>query len=307
MRRRARTDWVSGSPKRTLEFDDAQALRGQGQPAVEETGERGAAAGHLVDDGLGDGADDALDHARRCPRRRRVGAHAAGVRSRVAVADALEVLGGGERHGPGPVAEDEEGDLGSVEVVLDDDPVGDLEARVRVVEGRLPVGGDDDALARGEPVGLDDVRGAEVVDRGGRLVCGVGDDGARGRHPRRLHDLLGKRLRAFEVCGLGARTEDRERGLTQGVGDPGDERGLGSDDDEVDVEAFGERGHRLRVGGVERLVWAIAAIPGFPGAAMTASTWGSRLRARTRACSREPDPMTRTFTRPAYKVVRLSA
>ena len=42
--------------------------------------------------------------------------------------------------------------------------------------------------------------------------------------------------------------------------------------------------------------WAMRSIPGLPGAATTADTSGSALRPRTRACSRAPDPMTRTFT-----------
>ena len=41
---------------------------------------------------------------------------------------------------------------------------------------------------------------------------------------------------------------------------------------------------------------ATAAIPGLPGAAWTSVTPGSRERARARACSRPPVPMTRVFT-----------
>src|SRR6476661_970204 len=41
---------------------------------------------------------------------------------------------------------------------------------------------------------------------------------------------------------------------------------------------------------------AVASMPGLPGAAMTASTSGSAATALTSACSRAPEPSTRTFT-----------
>ena len=44
---------------------------------------------------------------------------------------------------------------------------------------------------------------------------------------------------------------------------------------------------------------ARSAMPGLPGAARTSSTAQSASNARTRACSRAPDPMTRTFTAPS--------
>ena len=44
---------------------------------------------------------------------------------------------------------------------------------------------------------------------------------------------------------------------------------------------------------------AMASIPGLPGATITASTSWSAPRALTMACSRAPEPITRTFTGPA--------
>src|SRR6478672_1701232 len=44
---------------------------------------------------------------------------------------------------------------------------------------------------------------------------------------------------------------------------------------------------------------AVTSMPGLPGAAMTASTSGSAAMALTRACSRAPEPSTRTFTAPS--------
>ena len=63
--------------------------------------------------------------------------------------------------------------------------------------------------------------------------------------------------------------EDRDAALAQGVGDAGDERGLGADDDELDVvvegvlatTASGSSGRCRRPG-------PPAAMPAFPGAAM---------------------------------------
>ena len=64
------------------------------------------------------------------------------------------------------VADAEQRHLGPVEELLDDDrAVGLGQAGPRVRERLVAVVGDDDALAGGEPVVLDDVRGAEGVER----------------------------------------------------------------------------------------------------------------------------------------------
>ena len=62
------------------------------------------------------------------------------------------------------------------------------------------------------------------------------------RHVGGGHDLLGERLAALEPGGLGRRAEDGEACVTHHVGDPGDERCLGADDDEVDPVPTGELG-----------------------------------------------------------------
>ena len=164
-----------------------------------------------------------------------------------------------------PVAEDEEGDLGAVEIVLDDDPVGDLEAGGGVGQRLMAVGGDDDAFAGGQAIGLDHVRGTEFGQGRGRLVDGVGDHRAGGGHPGGLHDLLREGLRPLEHRGVGAGAEDRERRLPQGVGDPGDQRSLGPDDDEVDVESLGQRGHGGGIVRIDRLGVGDLRDPGIAG------------------------------------------
>ena len=117
------------------------------------------------------------------PRQRRVGAHAAGVRAGVAVAEALVVLRGRERQHVGAVGEQEQRDLLAVEELLDEH-----RALLQVVggvrEGGVAVFGDEHALARGEAVGLHDVGSAELVERAADLVEGVGER-SRGRSARR--------------------------------------------------------------------------------------------------------------------------
>ena len=120
--------------------------------------------------GVDDLAHDPRVQRRRHDRRRRVGAHPAGVRALVAVAQALVVLAGRERQAALAVDDDDEARFLAVEKLLDDelrarlahrpldeDPV---DRRVRFRRGR----GDDHALARGEAVGLHDDRRAACVD-----------------------------------------------------------------------------------------------------------------------------------------------
>ena len=114
------------------------------------------------------------------------------------------------------------------------------------------VGGDRDALARRQPVGLDHRRVAG--DRGHALLDVAHDLVRRRRDAGGGHDLLGERLRALEPRGGGDRAEAAHAGGGERVGEPGDERRLGPDDDEVDpgVARRGrERGGIVR-GRVER-------------------------------------------------------
>ena len=70
-----------------------------------------------------------------------------------------------------------------------------------VRERLVPVVGDDDALAGGEPVVLHDVRRTELVERGGRLLGGGADEGAGGRHAGGGHHVLGEGLGPLELGG----------------------------------------------------------------------------------------------------------
>ena len=217
--------------------------------------ERRAAARELVDDRLVDGRDR-VAHQRVRAGHGREAAHAAGVRAGVAVADPLEVARGRERDRALAVAQREQRELVAVEELLDHDrdvaePALDQHLVQRRPRLRLR-GGDRDALARRQTVGLDHRRvagdrGHARLDVAHDLVRRRGDAGGG-------HDLLGVRLRALEPGGGGDRAEAADAGGVQRVGEPGDERRLGPDDDEVDpgVARRGrERGGIVR-GRVER-------------------------------------------------------
>ena len=111
--------------------------------------------------------------------------------------------------------------------------------------------GDDHALAGGQAVVLDDVGRGEAGELGvevGRVV-----DGHRcgGGHAGRGHDVLGEGLRALDPGGGRARPEAGDPGGPHGVGDPGDQRHLGPDHDEVGLPALRPVGDGLRVAQVE--------------------------------------------------------
>ena len=104
-----------------------------------------------------------------------------------------------------------------------------------------PVVGDHDALAGGQPVVLDDVRGAEGVER--LLDLGLGGAHVRqaGGHLGRRHDLLGEGLAALEPGRLGRRAEAGDAGRAHRVGHARHQRRLGADDDQVDPERGRQR------------------------------------------------------------------
>ena len=151
-------------------------------------------------------------HVRRHHRRRRIGAHAAGVRALVAVEDALVILRAGERQRMLAVGENEEAGFLAGEKFLDHD----LRAGIAEPAGEHHVDGgfrfrnglcDHDAFAGGETIGLHHDRRALRADvgLGGRGVVEalVG----RGRNIVRLADVLGEAFRSFEPRGRFRRPE----------------------------------------------------------------------------------------------------
>ena len=235
-----------------VELDDAQSAAGQGQTAVEQADEAGTAAGHLVHDGLGDLAHHLLGQVRRSPWQGRVGAHTAGVGAGIVVEEPLEVLGGGQRADGGTVAHAEQGGFRAVEIVLDDDAAAAAgQAGTAMSQGHRALIGDDDALAGGQAVLLDDVWGPEAVQGGGQLGLGGAYGGLGGGHTGSGHDLLGEGLRALQTSRLGAGTEAGDPGVAHGVGDARHQWRLGTHDDEVGLHLGGQGNDLLGSTGVD--------------------------------------------------------
>lgn len=179
---------------------------------------------------------------------RRICAHAARVGARIALAYPLVVLGWGQAPDGVAVAEAEDAAFLARHEFLDDDLVA-RRAEFSVEHDLLEGGvgflsglGDDDAFAGGETVGLDDdvvvdavevLLGQLVVAE--VLVCGGGDVVF-------LHEILGEGLGALHARGrlLGTEAADAGYICAEVVDDTGDEGGLGTGDEEVDVLFVGE-------------------------------------------------------------------
>ncbi|MDT4815202.1 hypothetical protein FQZ97_482260 [compost metagenome] len=184
-------------------------------------------------------------------RGRRVGAHAAGVRAGIAVADALVVLAGG--HGQHVLAVDHDDEAGflAVEELLDHHPRTGVTEGVagehvaHGVFGFVQGHGDDHALARGQAVGLDhDGRallfqvGQRRLDFGEVLVVGGGDLVAG-------QEVLGEGLGALQLGRAGSGAEDGELAAAEQVDHAFHQRRFRADDGELHV-LLGEVGQLLQ-------------------------------------------------------------
>ena len=218
------TDCVSGSPNRQL-YSSTRGPSGvsmrptnrvptNGDPRLASSARTGRTvsstirATRLVVD-LGDGGERA---------------HPAGVGPGVAVVRPLEVPGRSERDGVDAVAQREHRDLRPVEELLDEDlaleSLGDREPCAELLLGAT----DDHALPGREAVGLQHARGARL-----REQC-------RRRHAGHGHHRLREPLRSLDARRCRGRAEHGDSGVPEDVRDAGDERRLGADDDEIDVE-----------------------------------------------------------------------
>ena len=211
----------------------------------------------------------------------------------------LKSCAGTSGHHVDAVGQDEQRDLGAVEVLLDDDPAAGLgQARGRVRERLVAVVGDDDALARGEPVVLDHVGGAERVERRRRPRRASSRRAARrSARPAAAMTSLANALEPSSRApaadgpntGIPAARTASATPATSGASGPTTTRSAPS---------VGRRARRprSRPAGRPRAAWRARRCPGLPGAACSAVTAGSRDSARTSACSRAPVPTTRIFT-----------
>ncbi len=243
-------------------------------------------------------------------RRGRIGAHAAGVRPRVAVADALVVLRRSERDGVLAVAQREERRLFALQELLDDNlgsrsPHAAAEHHVhrgfRLGERHR----DDDALSGREPVRLDDDRRtllAHVVHRGLDIAEALI---SAGRNVVRAAQVLGETLGALELRRVFRRPERLEARGFEIVHDPRHQRRFGSDHDEVDRFLLAESDHRRMVGDVEPDQLRLLRDPGIPRRAVELiGQWTCRnfpgQRVLTAARSEEKDVHTaEELARPA--------
>ena len=124
---------------------------------------------------------------------------------------------------------------------------------------------DDDALAGRKPIGLDDDRRALGPHIGLRRRR-VGEAAeARRRDAGLGAELLGERLRAFELGRGAARPERLDARRREIVDDAGDERRLRPDDDEIDPFGPGSRRDRGVIGDVERQIRAALRRAGVAG------------------------------------------
>ena len=168
------------------------------------------------------------------------------------------------------------------------------------VDRRLGFGaghGDRHALAGGEPVGLDHDRDPEAVERGVRIR-----HASRPGHNRRSgcrcarHKSLVKPFEpsSWAAAALGPNTANA--GRAQRIGDAGDQRRFGTDDDQVDRVALAPaRRPRPRSQGSIATHSAQRAMPGLPGAAISSPQLGDCLSRQASASSRPPDPNSRIF------------
>ena len=175
----------------------------------------------------------------------RVGAHAAGVRALIAVEGALVVLGGADLQRMGAVAQGEQAGLLADQAFLDDQrPAARIDGR----QGLLDGGGDDNTLAGGQAVGLDDDGSTSLrVYRPGAAL-GIGEGGVAGcRYGVAAAEILGEGLRAFEPGRSRGWAERADTGLGQPVDEAEHQRQFGTDDDEAYVLAPRQRHDAVQV------------------------------------------------------------
>ena len=216
------------------------AVGGNHESGVQEAGVRHALGGQSADSRFDDLAHDAGVQRRGDYRRRRIGAHAAGVGSAITVVAALVILGAGERQAVRAVRHDDEARLLAGQELLDHHLAAGLtelagEHRLRRGARLLDGGGDHHALAGGQAARLDhqrralaaQPRGIEAVAREGR--------GARRRNAMASQEFLGKGLGALEPRGRLARSEALQSARGECVDRACHQRCLRPDDGELDL------------------------------------------------------------------------
>ena len=234
-----------GVAEAAVEFDHLRPVPGQHQPDIKDA-TIGCA---LVSHAARQRADNLVHHLllQRIgePRRGRYRPHAAGVWPLVAVIGALVVLGASHEQHIRPVHQRKQRCLRS------GDPFFDKKGRTGIAEpavqhlrgGVLGLGGgigDDDALAGGQPVGLDHAGPAAGGD-GGAGAADVGADReARLMNAEAGAGLARKCFGAFQLRRCRAWSESRKAGGLQPVDEAGDKRGFRPDHHKVRTFGLGK-------------------------------------------------------------------
>ena len=103
---------------------------------------------------------------------------------------------------------------------------------------------------------------SSAAQRGG---LGLDPDIGGGGDVRAGAQILCETLAPFQLRGGGRGSEGGDAGGAQGIGDPGDERGLGTDDDQVDGLGVGQSDDGFDIAGVDRMAGRPARDPGIAG------------------------------------------
>ena len=252
--------------------------------------ERRAAPRELAQDRQVDRLEDLFRLGVGDVGQRREGAHPAGVRAGVSVADALVVASGREDDRAFAGGDREDRELGAFEELLDVERL--LRRGERLVELGLRAA-DPDALAGREPVELHDARRLGAVER----RCALGT-------PAASMTSFAKRLRALDPRGCGARPEHGDAALPQLVGEACDERRLGADDDEIDAQLERERTERRVVVGAHGMARRERGDAGIARRGMELVHAGAARERPGERVLPPPDPTTSTRTGRWYATLR---
>ena len=193
-------------------------------------------------------------------RRRGDDPHAARVRAAIPVVGRLVVHRRHQGLHLGAVRDDDEGDLLSLEVLLDEHPPARLAElpvhhdRFDDLLGLVRAGADNDSLAGGQPLGLDDQRKEELagLQDAHRLGRRLGHLEPRRGDPVPVHELLGEDLAPLELGGLLVGAEDAESAALEFVDDAEGQRQLRPDDGQVYAVFGGEAGQPLDIRFLDR-------------------------------------------------------
>ncbi len=247
-----------GIAKPHVELDDPRSLLREHEPDVEEPSIRMSLAPHAFEDRPHDRVDHAPLHVGRDQRARRKGTHPAGIRPAVVVEDALVILRGLQRHERRAVGEHEVRRFLARQKFLEDHALaggaelsGDHHVADHGFRGRAIVR-DHDAFARGEAVGLDDQRVAELApcDLAQRRVGRVADAETRGRYAMAGHEILRERLARLQPRRASGGTDNRKPVGVEEIDDAAAEGNLRTDNGQVNLLAHGDREKVVRLTGV---------------------------------------------------------